>query len=352
MDHLSDLLPKLCPDSKIAASVKCKRTKMKSIIANAMAPHFHSTLVSSLKRGYFSLIIDETTDISTKKELALVVRQYSKEEKIVKCCLYELLEIANGSANALFEAICQAFEKDEIPLTNVIGFAADTTNVMFGQNNSVVSRLKQAIPNIFVLRCICHSAHLCASHACEKLPRTAEDIIHDIYNYFSHSAKRQADFKKFQHFAEVEPHRILRPCQTRWLSVHSCVQRLIEQWDALIQYFETVVATDHLIASQRILSQMQNPIWILYLHFLNFALPKFTNLNLMFQSAKMSVPVSSQSSLSVTVVSQSSSSVPVVSQSSSSVPVVSQLSSSVPVTSSSVPVVSRSSSSVVVSSGQ
>ena len=198
---------------------------MKSIIANAMAPHFHSTLVSSLKRGYFSLIIDETTDISTKKELALVVRQYSKEEKIVKCCLYELLEIANGSANALFEAICQAFEKDEIPLTNVIGFAADTTNVMFGQNNSVVSRLKQAIPNIFVLRCICHSAHLCASHACEKLPRTAEDIIHDIYNYFSHSAKRQADFKKFQHFAEVEPHRILRPCQTRWLSVHSCVQR-------------------------------------------------------------------------------------------------------------------------------
>ena len=25
MDHFSDLLPKLCPDSRIAASVKCKR---------------------------------------------------------------------------------------------------------------------------------------------------------------------------------------------------------------------------------------------------------------------------------------------------------------------------------------
>ena len=41
MDHLSDLLPKLCPDSKIAADVKCKRTKTKCIVTKALAPHFH-----------------------------------------------------------------------------------------------------------------------------------------------------------------------------------------------------------------------------------------------------------------------------------------------------------------------
>ena len=145
---------------------------------------------------------------------------------------------------------------------------------MFGRNNSVVSRFQQAVPNIFIFRCICHSVHLCASHACEKLPCTPEDLMHDIYNYFSHSAKRQADFFfKFQSFAEAEPHQLLRPCQTWWLSLHSCVRRLIEQWDALKLYFEAVVNTDNLLVSQRILSQMQNPIWILYLHFLDFVLP-------------------------------------------------------------------------------
>lgn len=289
MDHLSDLLPKLCPDSKIAANVRCKRTKTKSIITNAMAPHFHSNLVSKLKSNHFSLIIDETTDISTKKELALVIRQYDIKEKAVKCCLYELVELAEGNAETLFQVICKVLENDEIPLSNMLGFAADTTNIMFGQHNSVVSRLQQAIPSIFILRCICHSAHLCASHACEKLPRTAEDLIHDIYNYFSHSAKRQSDFKKFQHFAEVEPYRLLRPCQTRWLSLNLCVDRLIEQWNALKLYFESTSKLDNLLASQRILSQMQNPIWILYLQFLSFVLPKFTNLNLMFQSSKMSL---------------------------------------------------------------
>ena len=78
MDHLSDLLPKLCSDSKIAADVKCKRTKTKRIIINAMAPDFHSELVSKLKGEHISVIMDKTTGISTKKELALVTRQYSK----------------------------------------------------------------------------------------------------------------------------------------------------------------------------------------------------------------------------------------------------------------------------------
>ncbi len=92
---------------------------------------------------------------------------------------------------------------------------------MFWENNRVVTRFKEKIPNIFVLRCICHSAHLCASHSCEKLPRTAEELLHDIYNYFSHSAKRQAEFLAFQEFAEVEPHKLLPPTQTHYSCVSS-----------------------------------------------------------------------------------------------------------------------------------
>ena len=92
-----------------------------------------------------------------------------------------------------------------------------------------------------------------------------------------------------QHFCEMEPHLLLRPCQTRWLSLHSCVSRLIEQWDALIQFFQAVVGHDNLLTSQKILSLLQNPVWKLYFYFLEFVLPKFTELNTMFQSSKSSV---------------------------------------------------------------
>ena len=52
---------------------------------------------------------------------------------------------------------------------------------------------------------------------------------------------------------EVEPHRLLKASQTSWLSLHSCVLRLIEQWDALTLYFQAVVATDNFLVSQKIL---------------------------------------------------------------------------------------------------
>ena len=85
-------------------------------------------------------------------------------------------ELAQGNAEAIFENICSLLADDGIPLMNIVSFAADTTNVMFGEHNSVVSRLKENIPSIFIMRCICHTYHLCASHACEKLPRTPKEF--------------------------------------------------------------------------------------------------------------------------------------------------------------------------------
>ena len=63
MDHFSDLLPKLCPDSKIA-HFKSKRMKSKCI---------QNAKVADVTLN-FSVIIDDTTNVSTVKELVVVSR--------------------------------------------------------------------------------------------------------------------------------------------------------------------------------------------------------------------------------------------------------------------------------------
>ena len=173
-----------------------------------------------------------------------------------------------------------------MPIDNIVGYASDTTNVMFGQHHSVVSFLKERLSHLFVIKCLCHSAHLCASHACEKLPRSIETLIRDIYSHFSHSAKRIAQYKTFQRFTDTEPHKILKPSQTRWLSLEACVRRVLEQWAALEAYFESTAENDRLVSSQNIFSALKNPIFKLYLSFLKFVLPKFTHFNKLFQSEK------------------------------------------------------------------
>lgn len=46
-----------------------------------------------------------------------------------------------------------------MPLENIVGFASDECNTMYGHKNSVTSRLKNHLPGIILQKCICHSLH-------------------------------------------------------------------------------------------------------------------------------------------------------------------------------------------------
>lgn len=99
---------------------------------------------------------------------------------------------------------------------------------------SVKSRFIDACPGIQVTKCICHSLHLCASEACKSLPRHVEDLAREIFTFF----KNTAIFKGYQPFLDLDVHKMLHPSQTRWLSLHPVVARILEQWDALRLFFK------------------------------------------------------------------------------------------------------------------
>lgn len=75
---------------------------------------------------------------------------------------------------------------------------------MTGCNNSFFSRLKSEIPGLILLNCICHSAAIIASKACEKLPQSCENLIRGVATYISGSAKRCAALDEFQDFFNVQ----------------------------------------------------------------------------------------------------------------------------------------------------
>lgn len=100
---------------------------------------------------------------------------------------------------------------------------------MMGEYNSVKSRFEAALPGIYVSKCVCHSMAICANEASKQLPRRCEDLARDIYSFFKNSAKRKAIFTQFQELFNLEAHNILYLAQTRWLSYHQVVNRILEQ---------------------------------------------------------------------------------------------------------------------------
>ena len=210
-----------------------------------------------------------------------MVRFFCAKEKTIKSQFLKLIEVAEG---ALVRVFIASFNGHNIPLKNIIGYASDTTNVMFGQYHSVVTLLKAEIPHLYCIKSLCHSAHLCASHGCEQLPRSVEDLVRKIYSHFSHSAKRLAQYKRFQAFTDTKPHKLLKPAQTRWLSLEQCIVQVLEQWQALEEYFKEASETSRLVSPCTIYAALKNPIVKLYYQFLKFVLPKFTNFNKLLQS--------------------------------------------------------------------
>lgn len=189
-----------------------------------------------------------------------------------------------GTADHLTELLLQCLDDKEIPKKMFIGFSSDTTNSMAGSLHSVFTNLKTAIPGIACIKCSCHMIHLSSSKACLKLPRSIEDLLRNIGSHFSRSYSRQIKFREFQEFFHIEIHKILSPCTTRWLSLKACVDRILEQFPALKEYFRLSSFEDPSKTLEQIHSTMENCFTIIYLEFMSYTLGLLTNFNKLFQS--------------------------------------------------------------------
>ncbi|XP_068232500.1 uncharacterized protein [Palaemon carinicauda] len=229
----------------------------------------------------FSVIIDETTDRSTK-QMSIIV-QYWEGNKMQNSFL-DLVEIHDSSASGLVKALIQSLETKEIPLENVLAFSSDTTNVMMGEKHSEATIIRELLPNVILVKYPCHLIHLCASYACLKLPKSLEDLCRNIHIHFSLSSKRQDPLNEFQNFVGAAPHKTLALGQTRWLSLKNCVKRLLEQWEALGSYFTDVAFTDPTDSNDAILESLNDKFTFAYLEFLSYNLSRLNNFNSQFQS--------------------------------------------------------------------
>lgn len=61
--------------------------------------------------------------------------------------------VESATAEVIFDAIAKAFSKENIPLSNIVGFGSDGCNTMMGDSNSVKSRFIEACTGIHVTKC-------------------------------------------------------------------------------------------------------------------------------------------------------------------------------------------------------
>ncbi|CAG9814695.1 unnamed protein product [Phaedon cochleariae] len=184
--------------------------------------YFMEETIADIKENYFSIIIDETTDIESKKSMVVIVR-YRKEGKVTDRLLD--LEVHSVTGESLFAAA-------------------------------------------------------------QKLTKSVEQFARDLYSYLSHSSKRIAHLQECQIFSNEKPHKMLYPSQTRWLSLKAVVEIILKHWNSLRLFFQREALEGNLPSARAILNALNNQEYKIYFLFLSFVLELITKVDIELYSQK------------------------------------------------------------------
>ncbi|XP_063540742.1 protein FAM200B-like [Cydia strobilella] len=235
----------------------------------------------------FSLIIDESTDLSTQKVLCVMIRFFSIKEKQVVSTFYRVIQLVNCDAISVYNAIKTQLEEDGLNYQNMVGIGADGASVMVGKHNSVTALFKRDLGDLIVVKCVCHSLHLCAEKAAEELPRQLEFLVRETHNWFSYSTKRLEQYRDLYETINEgnrNPNKIQGLSGTRWLARYAAIDTILKQWDELQLLFSLAKTQDKCFMAEQLHDIMRRPAFKAYLVFLRDELKHVTQINMLFQS--------------------------------------------------------------------
>ena len=133
------------PDSNIAKNFRCRRTKTKCILDNALYSKIKSDLVEYMSENPYALVNDGSSDCGPSK--INPVRIYILDVKRSKQVEYKFFSMCSTSskncsrAETLFTAINNAVKNDNLDWDNVVPVGLDNTNTNMRTRNSLRTRI-------------------------------------------------------------------------------------------------------------------------------------------------------------------------------------------------------------------
>lgn len=278
-------------DSNVLQEMSMGKTKVTKTLVNVLCPVETDRVVNSIQNTKFSIFIDETSDISNEKWMTFLVRYVYPETLDIRTQLVKLINIdaKDCSAEKLFNAFQNEMWSLQIPFSNIVALSCDNASVMTGKHLSFQKKLQEKCKNLITLSCPCHAAALVAHAACAKIPEHCEEFVRKIANFINSSPKRSAIYREFSECFQEKHKKILKLCETRWLSRHSCIERIIQGWDTLSYFLNEMVVSEKIKSAEYLLQTMNEVDTKAYFLFLKYILNYFNSFNAFFQAEETRV---------------------------------------------------------------
>jgi hypothetical protein len=166
---------------------------------------------------YFSVMIDESTDISTTKNLSLMVRFLHENDVVVRNL--DLVELKGSTSEVIYNCLLATLEKHHLDIRKMVGFGSDGCSVMTGSISGVQTRIRELVSYCITCHCSAHRLALAAKDSAIGYP--VESLVHvaDLVTaYFNRSATRLSRLETKLSSLDQNFTIPLKSAYTRWLS--------------------------------------------------------------------------------------------------------------------------------------
>ena len=148
-------------------------------------------LVSIREAQWFSIIADETKDVSNQEQLVVTIRwvdkMYDVHEDVIG-----MVNVVSTTADSITVTIKRVLENCNLSLSNCRGQAYDGAANMMGCLKGVAEQLKILQPLAVKVHCLAHCLNLCLQDATRKCQfvRDALDVTMELSKLILNSPKR------------------------------------------------------------------------------------------------------------------------------------------------------------------
>ena len=192
------------------------------------------------KAGYFGLMSDETTDVSTQEQVSISVRIVEELEPVELFLGFHSTTTTTGEAiaNILLDVLCRL----RIPIERCRAQTYDGASNMSGcfRGAQAIIALKEARARF--VHCSNHVLNLCLQDAAKSsiVIRDALEVAHEIGKLFKESPKRLALLAQMATDAGAEVISVKPLCETRWTVRQAALNSIVKQYSLLKDTLEDI----------------------------------------------------------------------------------------------------------------
>lgn len=149
------------------------------------------------------------------------------------------LSVTKTTAHDLFIAVSKFCEDNKLDMKNLIGIGTDGASNLCGSQNSLYTLLRKNfnLNDLILVKCICHSLHLCCSKASEVFSDDIDYLLKETYNWFRYSQTRMSQYKEIYNLINTDGNNTIKKfikftklSTTRWLSRYHAVEKIYSQY--------------------------------------------------------------------------------------------------------------------------